>query len=167
MKNYDTRKIRSRKSYSTEQISQLLGAHIQTVRQWQQKGMQSIQGSKSPYLFLGKEVKNYLQGRKKKLGRKLGPLEFYCLSCRKSVKGKNIKSKDRGITIGHDERSLRLHATCSMCNKTVSKFSSARIENECKSEPSSDQNKKQKGTRQELIDDNFTLFDEMEQHGIN
>lgn len=173
MKNYNTRIIKARKSYSTEELADLLGAHIQTVRQWRRNGMQSIGGIR-PYLFMGKEIKEFLQGRRKKIKRKLRVKEFYCFSCRKPVQPQDFQTIDRGITIGQNHKSLSLKANCPVCGNKLRKFSSSQIMDKVKSERTSGEDKKQtltnkssKKNKPETIDDNYTMFGTTEPPGIN
>lgn len=136
-KKYDTRKIISKRSYSTEEIATALGVHVQTVRSWRKQGMKPIEASTSPFLYIGSEIRAFLQRIQDKKKVKLKDDELYCVSCRKGVTPKQILTKDRNITIGKGKKSIFLYGTCPECGKEARRFATKeQIENKPKVETS-------------------------------
>jgi len=163
-KKYNIRKIRSKRSYSTQDIADTLGVHIQTVRDWKRDGLKPLQNSISQYLFMGDDIKDYLRNKCQKFRIKLKKGEFYCLSCRKAVTPKSFNVVDRNVVIGKGKRSLILKANCPECNTKVNRFSSnAEQEREQKRKPHKSKHQAQRSIQNE----NISIFDHMEPKGIN
>ncbi len=124
-RKYNLRKIKTKRSYTSEELAETLKVHVQTVHDWKRNGLLPLEEKTSPHLFLGTEVKSFLTKfvSKHKVSLKEG--EFYCLSCKNAVKPTSFESIRRGITIGNSRESLILKATCPICSKVVHRFSSA------------------------------------------
>lgn len=134
-KKYSLRKIKAKRSYTSEEIAETLNIHIQTVREWHRSGMNPLKENSTPYLFMGDEVKRYLKEKidSHKVSLKEG--EFYCLSCKKAVKPEHYETIDRNIKIGKGVSSLLLKAECPECRKQLNRFSSSNIQTKSESEP--------------------------------
>lgn len=121
-KKYNLRKIVSKRCYTTEEIAELFGIHVQTVRTWRKEGMQPIEESTSPYLFLGSAVKAFLAKELSRQKVKLSDGEFYCLRCNKGVKPATTRIIDRKVTIGKDKQSIFFAGKCPNCNLELRRF---------------------------------------------
>ena len=125
-KNYNPRKLVAKRSYSTIELAEALGAHPQTIHDWRRNGMEPLPGSKSPYLFLGQDVRDFL--KKEKANRKISMSEgeFLCLSCKKAVKPDPSKTimKKRSKQLGGGNRAVYLENHCPKCNTRIIRFSS-------------------------------------------
>lgn len=129
-KKYNLRKIVSKRSYTTEEAAELLGIHTQTVRVWHKAGMQAIDETSSPFLFLGSDIKNFLAAKLARKKVKLLPNEFYCLKCRVGVIPKKVYIVDRGVTIGANKQSIFVIGHCPECNLEVRKFGTKEQKNQ-------------------------------------
>lgn len=123
-RNYKLRTIKAKKSYSTKELSQLLGVHAQTIRLWRKEGLASIDESSHYALFLGSTVKSFLQAQVDTRRVRLKEGEFYCLSCNKAVTVKNAQTVSQEKLVGKDKLSVRHHGNCDNCGNKVNRFGS-------------------------------------------
>lgn len=121
-KKYKLGKIVSKRSYITEELADLLGVHVQTVRQWRKEGLSPIEPNASPYLFFGMDVKRFLIDQRAKYKPKLQEGEFYCLKCKKGVRPKSVQQVCRNVFVGNGKVSYLLVANCPMCGIGVRRF---------------------------------------------
>lgn len=121
-RKYNLRKIVSKRCYTTEEIAELFEVHVQTVRSWRKDGMQPIEKTTSPYLFLGSEVRAFLAKELSNQKTKLSDGEFYCLRCNKAVKPSTTSIIDRNITIGKGKQSIFLTGSCPNCDTQLRRF---------------------------------------------
>jgi len=124
MRRYNPRKIASKRSYNTEELAKALNVHIQTVRKWRKNGLSPIEPNSHPYLFLGSDIRTYIQKEQSKKKVKLQPNELYCLKCRKGVTPTTTTERSRGIILGNGNESTMIEGTCPTYNSKVNKFSS-------------------------------------------
>jgi len=122
-RNHNLRKIKTKKSYSTTELAETLGVHIQTIRSWHKNGLKSIDSSSHYALFIVSDIKQYLQKQMEKRRIKLEAHEFYCFGCRQKTTSKKITIKPQNRLIGIDKESVILKGICIKCGKTVNKFS--------------------------------------------
>lgn len=113
-RRYSTRGINGHQSYSIDEISYILDVTPQTIRTWIKSGMLEAMTSKKPFLVYGANLKAYLDNRRK-VSTRLGPGEFYCLSCR-------TMSRPYGDMADHSflGTQQRLSALCGECERPVS-----------------------------------------------
>lgn len=121
-RKYNLRKIVSKRCYTTEEIAELFEVHVQTVRAWRKDGMQPIEKTTSPYLFLGSAVRAFLAKELSNQKVKLSENEFYCLRCNKAVTPSTTSIIDRNITIGRGKQSIFLTGTCPKCETPLRRF---------------------------------------------
>lgn len=121
-RKYNLRKIVSKRCYTTEEIAELFEVHVQTVRVWRKDGMQPIEKTTSPYLFLGSNIRAFLAKELSKQRTKLSEGEFYCLRCNKAVTPSTTSIIDRNITIGKGKQSIFLVGKCPNCNLDLRRF---------------------------------------------
>jgi len=120
-KKYKLNKIKTKRSYSFKEIATLIGIHIRTVQSWRKEGLETLEGTKSPYLVMGYQLKGFLKTKQAKRRTKLKDAECYCLVCREGVVPTDIRSEDNGI-IGGNKRSIILKGVCPKCKRTVNRF---------------------------------------------
>lgn len=77
------RLVKIHRNYSVEDITRLYGAHRNTVRAWERRGLRPLD-NRRPKLFLGKTLKAFLEARRRSQKCPLQPGEIYCVRCRKA-----------------------------------------------------------------------------------
>lgn len=112
-----------KRSYTFKEIAALLTVHNRTVQSWNGAGLKTLEGTKSPYLVMGAQLKSFLRERSNKDKIKLSKNEFYCFKCRNAVTPTKFTSQPNGI-VGNNKQSLRLEGNCPKCNGLINKFSS-------------------------------------------
>ena len=75
------RLVKIHRSYTVEEVSSLFGIHKNTVRNWFQNGLPTID-NKRPMLMLGNDLVEFLQKRRTKNKQTCKPGELYCVRCR-------------------------------------------------------------------------------------
>lgn len=120
------RLIRIRRSYTVAEIAAVLKVHRQTVRAWHKAGMEPIEESDRPHLFLGWEVRQFLQKRRNSKCRRLEDDQFYCPRCREARKSRpsDLQIIDTGRLLGGGRTSILIKGRCNICDATVCRFGS-------------------------------------------
>jgi len=117
--------IKTRESYTTRKLSEVLGVHIRTVQEWRKQGLMPIENT-IPLLFMGFEIKKFLEQKLKTKRIKLQDDQFYCVKCRKAVSSKDNKVQiiNTGKVIGKNNlKELIVKGTCVNCNCILNRFS--------------------------------------------
>ncbi len=81
-----------------------------------------MEEKKNPLLIMGDELKQFIKKKNQKRKVKLGIDEFYCLKCRKPVKGKNgsLVIQKTGKTIGTPKREQKCRiGRCEICESKI------------------------------------------------
>ena len=78
----DWRRIKSKLSYTIEEVARTLGTHRNTVRHWVRQAGFSAMTETRPHLILGSDLVAFLRARRALGKRKCGAGEIYCLRCR-------------------------------------------------------------------------------------
>lgn len=68
-------------SYTVQELATCIGVHKNTVRNWQEEGLEPIDGGR-PVLFHGSAVREFLARRKADRKRPCSPGTLYCFHCR-------------------------------------------------------------------------------------
>ena len=111
--------VKIHRSYTVEEIANVLGVHKGSVRNWTKEGLEVCDGSR-PMLILGRVLKPFLNERNQRMKRPCGVDQFYCLKCKRPQKaaGNMVEflpsTKDKG----------RLIAMCQQCEGILNRFSS-------------------------------------------
>lgn len=121
-KKYDIRKIKAKRSYSFKEIASLLNVHTRTVQLWHTDGLEVLEGSNSPYLVMGSQIKKYLMQKSTKNKTILKENEFYCMSCRKAVTPTQVVIFIGKAKVGGNKSLVRLQGNCPECNSKVNRF---------------------------------------------
>lgn len=116
MKRTPIHRIRCRHAYSIVEVTELLGVHKNTVRQWLRGGLATMDETR-PILIHGAELKRFLLNRRSLTKSPCLPHEFYCLKCR----------GPRAPWAGVVDVTIRspclfnLHAICEVCETAIHK----------------------------------------------
>jgi hypothetical protein len=78
----DPRRIKIHRSYTVEQLAQLLDCHKNSVRSWLKQGLEPLDDGKRPLLIQGREARRFLETKRQSKKRRCRPHELYCLHCR-------------------------------------------------------------------------------------
>lgn len=73
------RKVKIHSQYTYDQVADLLGVSVQTVRLWRRSGLRVLDSQK-PHLILGFDLKDFLNKRAKKPERRLARDQFLCMT---------------------------------------------------------------------------------------
>ena len=110
-KRYNKSLIKDNYTYSLEQIADLLGVDVVTVRRWISKeGLKRIPKAR-PYLVHSSELKTFLNGRQERRTFKCGDNELPCMSCRAARE----PATGSGEAIYQPNGCIRFQALCSQC----------------------------------------------------
>ena len=126
MKRYNAYKIRMRRSYSTEELSEAYDIHPRTVQDWHKQGLKAIDETSRPYLYIGEEIRRFLN-EKNKIGKHpLKPGEFFCLKCHSPRKSLTDRLETRATkkTLGSGDQQVIINGICEVCGVRVFLFSS-------------------------------------------
>ena len=117
------RSIRTRTVYSTQELADLLDVHFRTVQDWHRRGMRAIEENARPLLYMGAEVKRFLESMQRTCG-KLGADDFLCCRCQKARKStpEGFIREPMGEWSGKSELQLVLRGVCSVCGANLIKF---------------------------------------------
>jgi len=87
-KKFNTRIIRSKQTYSVEEISELLNVHLNTVGAWIKEGLPKID-AQQPHLAIGQHLIDFLKTRNNNKKRPCALDEFFCCKCQEPRRSKN------------------------------------------------------------------------------
>lgn len=114
-KKFNTRRIKSKKSYSIEETGILLNIHTNTVGAWFKEGLPKID-SQLPYLIFGQDLIDFLNARNAGKKRPCDPDEFFCCKCQEPQ-----KSKNNSICIKIDTCRTNIVGICQACGTKINK----------------------------------------------
>jgi hypothetical protein len=83
-KRINPRLIKLHRSYAVEEIARILGAHKNTVRGWIKSGLPVVDKSR-PVLMHGRDLRSFLEKRRKNAKRPYLPGTLYCFKCRQPM----------------------------------------------------------------------------------
>lgn len=115
--------IRSCRYYSTGELAELLRVTKGTIRQWQKEGLEALDPNCKPFLFRGRDAKQYLQARNQRRKRRLRDNEFFCFKCRKPRK--SLPSTLSARPLGDPDLAngkLHVQGKCTHCGTAVNRY---------------------------------------------
>jgi hypothetical protein len=109
-RRYALNRVKTRLSYEVAEMAQLFGVHRNTVRQWLQEGLETID-DRRPLLVHGVALKAFLVQRQSARKHVCGPGEFFCFKCRMPRPAYGGMA-DVGA---HTAKIVKLTAICAVC----------------------------------------------------
>ncbi len=106
----NTRLIKGNKAYDVEELANVVGVSVATVRAWIKDGLSKIDQTR-PTLIMGFQASDFLSNRKSLAKQPLAMGEFYCLRCK-------APRKPFGLMADYHPTSAtggRLKALCGVC----------------------------------------------------
>lgn len=108
-------------TYSTEEVSELLGCHVQTVRRWIQEGLVILE-PRRPFLIHGTDLIAFLKKEQEGRRHKCQDHELYCCKCRCPQ-----PAADNLADIKMGKRSMaNITALCAVCTTVMNKIVSGK-----------------------------------------
>tara|TARA_R110000737_G_C14567019_1_gene483389 strand:- start:3 stop:491 length:489 start_codon:yes stop_codon:yes gene_type:complete len=120
-RTYNTRLIKRDYSYDIKELSELLGVHIRTIREWIKSGLGLIDKTR-PYLMHGSEIIFFLKDKQSKRKHPCKLHEFFCFKCQAP---RQVWEDLIDIKILGPNR-LQLMGICKTCTTKVFKTGSVR-----------------------------------------
>ena len=116
-RTYSLRLIRDNYTYTVEQIADLYGVDVHTVRRWiREDGLKRIPKMR-PYLIHSSDLRKFLDKKQKARKQPCKNNEAYCLKCRLPR-----KPKVNSATITKmPNKSVRMQAKCHHCNTRINR----------------------------------------------
>jgi len=108
--------IKTRRSYTVEQLAQLLGCHKNSVRLWLRQGLETLD-EKRPLLIHGTAARRFLEAKRRQRKQRCLPHELFCLRChapRAAANGKATYLASAG-------QAALLSAECARCGTQMFK----------------------------------------------
>ncbi len=126
MANYNSRLIKSRRSYNITEMASLLGVDRKTCQRWiKQDGLKVIERGVNPLLIMGMDLISFLKERKKQRKCELKEDEFFCMKCQKAVRARvgseKIVKTGKKIGRGGLEQFIKT-GFCEVCNIGLNRF---------------------------------------------
>jgi len=78
---HNHRLVKIHRSYTVNEVAELLGVHKNTVRNWKKNGLQAID-SKRPTLIFGPDLIGFIKKQRARNKHTCKPEELYCVKCR-------------------------------------------------------------------------------------
>jgi len=109
-KRFKTRGIKANKSYRIDELADVAGVSIPTVRNWLKSGMPCVDDNR-PTMIMGFHALDFLITRKANLKRPMALGEFYCLRC----KAPRMPLGGMADYVPSSATAGRLKAICEVC----------------------------------------------------
>lgn len=126
MSSYCINKIKSRRSYSINQIASLLGVDRKTCSRWiKNEGLRVLEENTNPLLVMGANLEDFIRKKRAKNQFTLKENEFLCFKCHKAVKPKigSERTIKTGKRIGKENREqLRKMGNCEACGTEINRY---------------------------------------------
>lgn len=114
-KNFNTRIIRSKQTYSIDEIASLLNVHVSAVHRWHKEGLQAID-KQQPYLIFGQDLIEFLKARTSSKKRPCQPYELFCCKCQQPQ-----KPRDNNVCMKITTARSIVAGFCEVCGTKISK----------------------------------------------
>jgi hypothetical protein len=124
MRSTDPRRVKKLRSYSVSEISDLLGHHPHTVRNWLHSGLAAIDGRR-PTVVRGAELQRFLYAKRNVRKTSCPPGTIYCVKCREPRRPHGNVADLRPLSASTGN----LEGICPACGKMMNRrVSLARLE---------------------------------------
>ena len=114
-KKFNTRIIRKKQTYSTEEVALLLKVHQNTVHVWYKAGLRKIDLHK-PHLVFGQDLIEFLNARNKDKKHPCELNELFCCKCQKPK-----KTQDNKVYIKVTKARTNIMGWCEECGTKINK----------------------------------------------
>lgn len=124
-KNYNTRLIKTKRSYTRKEVAQLLNISEKTCSNWIKQGLEFMKEDGSIMLIMGQDLKDFITNLNESRKTKLKPNEYFCVKCQKARIGKTGSEKivETGKTIGKNKvPQKKRKAICEKCGTGLNRF---------------------------------------------
>ena len=116
-RTYPLRLIRENYTYSLDQIADMYGVDLATVRRWIRfEGLERLPKTR-PYLVHSTALRRFLEKRQKSRKQKCGDQEAYCLKCRCP----RTPLSGTGRADQQPNGCIRFHAACATCGRKINR----------------------------------------------
>lgn len=126
-RRFNPRLVKFNANYSTRDIVDLFHVHVDTVNNWYEHGLKTIDKQK-PFLTFGRDLIDFLFERNKKAKKKSGLDELFCCKCKAPRKTQDGVVKIKII----NTKKLMIEGICMECGTKMNKLSSVAKINEIK-----------------------------------
>ena len=116
----DHRLIKIRRSYTVEQLANLLGCHKNSVRLWLRQGLEALDG-KRPLLIHGSAARTFLEAKRRSNKHRCRTDELYCFRCH----APRTPTDRRAIYSARPGQAALLTGSCAECGTPMFKRVSA------------------------------------------
>ena len=126
MPNYNTRLIKSRRSYNITEMAELLGVDRKTCQRWiKQGGLKVVEKGVNPLLIMGADLISFLREKEEQRRCELREDEFFCMKCRRAVKAR-VESEEvvkTGKKIGKNGlEQFKKIGVCGVCGTELNRY---------------------------------------------
>lgn len=113
-RTYDTRRIKSNRSYSVPDLARLLTVHERTVYGWIKQGLPVIDNHHRKMVH-GPTARDWLKAKRAARRWTCGPGELPCFGCKgpRTIKPGSFK------IITNNTLKIRVEGTCTACGQTI------------------------------------------------
>ncbi|MBQ4890594.1 helix-turn-helix domain-containing protein [Shewanella sp. MMG014] len=118
-------RIKIHRIYTVLDVSETLGVHPKTVRNWINAGLPVIDATR-PLLIQGADLKLYLQEKRKTYLHRCELNEMYCFKCKSPI----VPNIDSVQFIAKPAGMAQMRGCCNECGKWVNKYVSWRDVNQ-------------------------------------
>jgi hypothetical protein len=110
MARVQVRRVKVRRSYTVQQLADLLGVTVGTIRRWCKLGLPCLTDAR-PFLIDGQDFHEFYAERLVRRRTRLKPFEVYCLTC------KAARTPQPGLVDAEpmDAKRDRIMAICPTC----------------------------------------------------
>jgi len=122
VRRVSARRVKIHSQYTYDNVADLLGVSVQTVRLWRRSGLHVLDSQK-PHLILGFALKDFLNKRSKKPERRLAQDQFLCMTCNAPKRAYG----GIGDYLPYMATRGRLEVLCETCHGLCGKFASPAI----------------------------------------
>lgn len=116
-RKYNLSRIKENYSYTVEQIADLFGINVHTVRRWiREEGLKRLPKTR-PHLVHSRDLRRFLEGKQQTRKSPCGAHEIFCCKCR----APRTPKSDTGTITVQPNGTVLFHARCSTCNTKINR----------------------------------------------